>query len=442
MNRDLTVGKPSTVLWKYCLPLFGSVIFQQLYNIADSFTVGKFIGDNALAAVGNSYEITLVFIAFAFGCSVGCSVIVSRFFGSGNLKDMKTAVSTSLIASGAVCALLMTLGYVFCDDLLRLINTPENILADSAGYLDIYIYSLPFVFFYNIATGIFSALGDSKTPFFFLAASSLSNIAADILFVTVFDMGIPGVAWATFICQGISCILSLIFVRKRLLKITVTGKIPLFSFGIFRMIAAIAVPSIIQQSFVSVGNVIVQSIVNIFGASVIAGFSAATKLNSLAVTSYVTVSNGISNYTSQNLGAGKPERIRQGFSAGMKMVWLIALPFCFIYFFAGRYLSLIFISDPDGTAMQTSAEFLRWVSPFYFFVAAKLVSDSIMRGTGRMRQFMTSTFADLILRVLLSYVLAVTLKFGITGVFISWPIGWVISSIISILFYRKDKNSL
>ena len=195
MNKDLTSGKPSSVLWKFCLPLFGSIIFQQLYNIADSFVAGKFIGNDALAAVGNSYEITLIFIAFAFGCNIGCSVVVSNFFGAKKYGEMKTSVYTSLIAGGVLCGVLMLFGSIFCGGLLRLINTPENIFADSKLYLDIYIYGLPFVFFYNIATGIFSALGDSKTPFVFLACSSVANIGMDILFVAAFKMGVAGVAW-------------------------------------------------------------------------------------------------------------------------------------------------------------------------------------------------------------------------------------------------------
>ena len=223
MNKDLTVGKPSSVLWKFCLPLFGSIIFQQLYNIADSFVAGKFIGENALAAVGNSYEITLIFIAFAFGSNIGCSVIVSQLFGAKKYTQLKTAVYTTLIASAVICIVLMSIGLIFCTELLHLINTPENILEDSKSYLDIYILGMPFLFFYNVATGIFSALGDSKTPFIFLMISSLSNIGIDILFVTVlspvFSRGVDGVAWATFLCQGVSCILAVIFVFKRLKKI-------------------------------------------------------------------------------------------------------------------------------------------------------------------------------------------------------------------------------
>ena len=224
MNKDLTVGKPNKVLWMFCLPLFGSIIFQQLYNIADSFVAGKFISNDALAAVGNSYEITLIFIAFAFGCNIGCSVIVSQLFGAKKYKELKTAVYTTLIASGVLCVVLMTIGMLFSESLLGLINTPSHIMADSKLYLDIYIMGLPFVFYYNVATGIFSALGDSKTPFIFLACSSVSNIAVDILFVAAFHMGVAGVAWATFLCQGISCILAIVVVFKRFAKIETQGK--------------------------------------------------------------------------------------------------------------------------------------------------------------------------------------------------------------------------
>ncbi len=254
MNQDLTVGKSSKVLWKFCLPLFGSILFQQLYNIADSFVAGKFVGENALAAVGNSYEITLIFIAFAFGCNIGCSVIVSQLFGGKKYAELKTAVYTTLIAGGALCAALMVVGALFCPQLLQLIHTPENVFADSKLYLDIYILGLPFVFYYNIATGIFSALGDSKTPFWFLACSSVANIAVDILFVTAFHMGVAGVAWATFLCQGISCILAVVFVFLRLAKIKTDMRPKVFSWKLLGKIAAVAVPSILQQSFISVGN--------------------------------------------------------------------------------------------------------------------------------------------------------------------------------------------
>ena len=434
MNKDLTVGRPASVLWRFCLPLFGSIIFQQLYNIADSWVAGRFVSQNALAAVGNSYEITMIFIAFAFGCNIGCSVIVSQLFGAKNYRDMKTAVYTSMIASGVLCLALMLVGILGCDALLRLIRTPQEVFADSALYLDIYVWGLPFVFFYNISTGIFSALGDSKTPFIFLAVSSLSNIGMDILFVTAFQMGVAGVAWATFICQGVSCVLALATVAGRLRKIPVTGKVKRFSGWLLRRLAVIAVPSILQQSFISVGNLLIQSVINGFGTEVMAGYSAAVKLNNLVVTSFTTLGNGVSNYAAQNLGAHKLDRIKDGFRAALKLVWILCLPLAVLYFTCGRALMGFFLDAPTELALHSGITFLRILSPFYFVVSAKLVADGILRGAGMMRQFMTATFTDLILRVVLAFVLSAT-ALGSTGIWCAWPIGWTVATVLSILFY-------
>lgn len=434
MEKDLTVGNPQTVLWKFCLPLFGSIVFQQLYNIADSLVAGKFVGENALAAVSNSYEITLIFIAFAFGCNIGCSVIVSQLFGAKKFADMKTAVHTALIASAAVCAALMIVGLGLGSSLLLAINTPENAMADSLLYLNIYVYGLPFVFFYNVATGIFSALGDSKTPFIFLACSSTSNILVDIFFVTALDMGVAGVAWATFLCQGVSCVLAVWVVFRRLARISADGPSKVFSWALFKKIAVIAVPSILQQSFISIGNIMIQGVINSFGTGVMAGYGAAVKLNNLVITSFTTLGNGISNYAAQNIGANKLHRVPEGFRAGLRLVWSLCVPLILLYFFAGRYLIGFFIDNPTETAVTTGIQFLRVLSPFYFVVSAKLVTDGILRGSSLMGQFMAATFTDLILRVLLAYVLSGVLSSAL-GIWCAWPIGWTGGAILSLLFY-------
>ena len=439
MNQDLTVGKPDAVLRRFCLPLFASVIFQQLYNIADSWVAGRFIGQNALAAVGNSYEITLIFIAFAFGCNMGCSVTVSGFFGAKDYNRMKSAVYTAMLATGIVCACMMVSGLVFSDSLLQWIKTPEEVLAGSTQYLDIYLWGLPFLFFYNLSTGIFSALGDSRTPFVFLVISSLSNIVLDVLFVTAFQMGVSGVAWATFLCQGVSCVLAVITVLKRLRKFKSVGSAKWFDWMILKKFVSIAIPSTLQQSFISVGNIIIQSIINGFGTEVMAGYSGAIKLNNLVITSFTTLGNGMSNYTAQNLGAEKLDRIGDGFKAGLRLVWILCLPFAFAYFFFGRNLMEFFLKEPTQAALSSGFAFLRIVSPFYFVVAAKLVTDGILRGSGRMGQFMTATFTDLILRVILAFAFSGTALKSI-GIWCAWPVGWTVATVMSLCYYRKNPH--
>lgn len=432
---DLTIGNPRTVLWKFCLPLFASIIFQQLYNIADSLVAGKFIGENALAAVGNSYEITLIFIAFATGCNMACSVITSQLFGAKNYRDMKTAIYTSMIASGVLCVVLMILGILGADAILNLMNTPAEIYADSKLYMDIYIWGLPFLFFYNIATGIFSAMGDSKTPFIFLASSSTVNIGVNILFVTALDMGVAGVAWATFLCQGVSCILAVVTVLKRLSYIKTEESPVLFDRRIFRKFAAIAVPSILQQSSISIGNVIIQSAINGCGVAVTAGYAAAIKLNNLVITAFTTLGNGVSNFTAQNIGADKMERVREGHKAGIKMVWIICVPLVAVYLLGADLLVRFFIDAPTSLALASGTEFLYIVAPFYFLISVKLVTDGVLRGAGKMKQFVIATTLDLILRVVLVQVLVI--PFGYRGIWCSWPIGWGLGTTLSLIFYRR-----
>ena len=437
MNKDLTVGRPEEVLWKFSLPLLGSIVFQQLYNIADSLVAGKFVGETALAAVGNSYEITLIYLAFGFGCNIGCSVIVSQLFGARNWTDMKTAVRTTYLSSAALCAVLMLIGFVFAPQMLQLINTPAEIFDGSLLYLNIYTAGLIFLFFYNITTGIFSAMGDSRTPFLFLAFSSVANIFVDMLFVIAFHMGIAGVVWATFLCQSVSCILSVYYLMKRLKTIHTEENPKWFSLPIFKKLVVIAVPSILQQSFVSFGNIIIQGLINSFGASITAGYAAAIKLNNLVITSFTTLGNGMSNFTAQNYGAGKIDRIRQGCRAGIKMIWILCVPVVLLYLLAGRGAVHLFMDKSTGLAMDTGVQFLRIVVPFYFVVSVKLISDGVLRGTGCMKQFMIDTFADLILRVGFAVVLASGI--GVVGIWCAWPVGWIIGTLLSVYFYKTCK---
>ena len=275
---------------------------------------------------------------------------------------------------------------------MRMIRTPDNIFSDGALYLRIYVGGLIFLFLYNVATGIFTALGDSKTPLYFLIGSSLGNIALDTWFVAGFHWGVAGVAWATFIAQGIACILALLTLVRRLRQVGTKEAFALFSWSMLKKISLIAVPSILQQSFVSVGNIFIQSLVNSFGSSVIAGYSAAIKLNT----------------------------------------------FFIAFFIFGQNMIQLFMSgDASAVAMNTGISFLKIVAPFYFVISVKLVIDGMLRGAGAMVSFMAATFADLILRVILSYILAS--YFEVTGIWMSWPIGWSIATLMSVLFYLRGK---
>ena len=437
MNKDLTVGEPRKILWQFALPMFISVIFQQLYNIADSVIVGNFAmhGEDALAAVGASYPITMIFMAIALGCNTGCAVVISQLFGAKKYREMKTAVSTTLLASFVISIVLTVCGLLFSRGMLKMISTPENIFADADVYLKIYIGGFIFLFFYNVVTGIFTSLGDSKTPLYFLIGSSVSNIILDYVFVAMFHWDVAGVAWATFVCQGIACVLALFTLQKRLKSIEVGEKAESFSWPMLKKVMAFAIPSILQQSFVSVGNIFVQNLINSFGSSVIAGYSAAIKINTFAVTCFSTTGNAVSSFTAQNVGAGYYDRVKQGLKSGLLMGLIIGIPFFVSGFFGGGILIKLFMKEQSTVALETGVQFLKIVAPFYFVIPMKLITDGLLRGSGAMRYFMISTFSDLILRVALGYILAV--PFGTTGIWMSWPIGWTIGTVLSLWFYKK-----
>ena len=443
MEIDMTTGKPAKKLWAFSLPMLFSVMFQQLYNIIDSVVAGKFAGKDALAAVGASYPLTMLFLAFATGANIGCSVIVSQYFGAKKYEQMKTGIYTSLISISVLSVILTVAGNICCNQLIRLLKTPESIFSDSALYLRIYIWGLFFLFLYNITTGIFTAMGDSRTPLYFLIASSVANMVLDYLFVARFHMGVAGVAWATFLCQGAAAVLSVIVLLRRIHQYSDENekKRIYFSFPMLKKIGLVAIPSILQQSFISIGNLFIQWEVNSYDTNVIAAYTSAVKLNTFVLTSLTTLANGLSSYTAQNMGAKKPERIPMGFRVSVVMVMVVCIPIVFLYCVFGTQMIGIFLDAKEqiDAVVKEGVRFLRIVSPFYFVVALKLMADGVLRGSGGMRCFMISTFTDLILRVILSYLFSVVCGLGSLGIWLSWPVGWVAGAMLALWFYKSGR---
>ncbi|WP_346868515.1 MULTISPECIES: MATE family efflux transporter [unclassified Clostridium] len=433
---DMTIGNPFKILWTFSLPMLLSSLFQQLYNIVDSIVAGKFIGVNALAAVGASYPITALFIAVAVGSSMGCSVVVAQIFGSKKYTTMKSAISTAIISLTSLSIILTILGSIFCKPLMRLLHTPENIFSDSALYLQIYISGIIFLFLYNAATAIFNGLGDSKTPLYLLIFSSIFNIILDLVFVITFKMGVSGVALATFIAQGLSSILAIVCLIMRLRKIEVTEKYPYFSSYILKRISRIAIPSIMQQSFISVGQICVQGLVNSYGAIVVAGYSAAFRVHTIALTSMSTMSSALSSFTAQNIGAKKISRVREGYKAAVAITLSICGGILILFLILAPKLIGLFVDSSESIdVINVGTEFLRTLAPFYLVVGLKMVCDGVLRGAGAMKDFMFATFSDLILRVALSFILASII--GYSGIWWAFPLGWIIGTALSVYFYYK-----
>lgn len=437
MITDMTSGKPWKVLLSFSLPILLSSVFQQLYNIIDSIIAGRCINEDALAAVGASYPITAIFMAFAMGSSMGGSVVISQLFGARKITDMKTAVNTLYISLIVLSGILTLFGVFFCRQMLALLGTPLNIIDDSADYLNIYTLSLVFVFLYNATNSTFAALGDSKTSLILLIFSSVGNVLLDLLFVNGFGMGVYSLALATLIAQGLAAISATVILVSRLKKLQTEQKPQRFSSLMLGKISRMAIPAILQHSFVSVGNLFIQSIINSFGQSaIIAGYSSAIKINTFSLTSFSSFASGLSNFTAQNVGAGKPERVKQGFKTALLISEVITVAVIAVVLLLRNQIIGIFIEDPSPLALSTGTNFLLITSPFYVAVCAKLVSDSVIRGAGAVSCFMISTFADLLVRVGLAYLFSATWG-TVTGVWWSWPFGWVLGAGLALGFYFK-----
>ncbi|MGN1031267.1 MAG: MATE family efflux transporter, partial [Butyricicoccaceae bacterium] len=320
--------------------------------------------------------------------------------------------------------------------LLTVISTPENIFADSAQSLRIYICGLIFLFLYNAATSIYNGLGDSRTPLCFLIFSSVLNVLLDLLFVSRLGMGVAGLAWATFIAQGISALLATGTLIVRVRRIPTRGRIEVWNRGLLLSMMVVAIPSICQQSFVSIGVFLVQGIVNSFGSDTVAAFSAALKVSTFALMVMNTLPNSLSNFASQNIGARELDRVRQGLHISIVIAEIVILSVNVLFFCAADRILSLFIPASQGTeVIQIGVRFLHTLCPFYFLIGVKNCCDSVLRGGGAMKAFMATTFSDLLLRIAFSYAFAGAL--GFSAICWAYPVGWIVGTALSIWFYRR-----
>ena len=330
--------------------------------------------------------------------------------------------------------MLTLVGVLFSGVFMQWVQTPANIFDDGCLYLMIYTGGFVFLFLYNIVTGVFNSLGDSKTPLYLLIASSVGNVILDCILIIPLQMGVAGAAWATFAAQGAACVLALLLLFRRVKSMNIQGG-KYFSGRALVEICKVAVPSVLQQSFISVGNLFIQYMVNGYGSSIVAGYSAAIKLNTFAITCFTTIGNGMSGFTAQNIGADKPERIKKGFRSSMFFSLVTAAVFFLLFFLLSEpLLSLFMNGDSSRLAMDTGVDFLRIASPFYFVVCIKLLCDGVLRGSESMGCFMAATFTDLILRVVLAAILSNAMG-EVRGIWLSWPGAWIAGTIMSVVFY-------
>lgn len=431
----LTQESPLRALLTFSFPMMMGNLFQQFYTMTDSIIVGRFIGEAALAAVGASAALTAVFIAIAVGGGAGALVITSNAFGRKDFTLVKESISTSLISFLILSLILAAAGYAFSERIMSLLNTPENIKDDAVLYLRIYFLGLPFLFMYNILSSVFNSLGKSRIPLFLLIFSSLLNIVLDIAAVTALGMGIAGAAWATLLSQALSAVLSFIILLKTL-KVMDGRRKRLFSSSIFSSMTKIALPSIIQQTTINFGMMLVQSVVNTFGSEVLAGYSASIRIDNIVTVPLSAVGNAMSPYTAQNIGAGKQERINTGWKSALAIILSFSILICIILqTFNTEIISLFLGADGSAAAYRTGEEYLSYLGWFYGILGFAFVTGGVLRGMGKMASFTAASIANLSLRVIGAMVFA-----PLYGVEIVWyvvPLGWILYFSICYVSYRR-----
>lgn len=440
MVKDMTKGNSAKILFYFAIPMILGNMFQQLYNIIDSIIVGNFVGAEALAAIGVSYPITFICITIANGAGIGCGVIISQYFGGKQITKMKSSIYTSIISIGIAGLILTIIGIIFVKKILLFMNTPYNIINDAEAYLRIYFIGVVFLFIYNISNSAFNALGNSKTPLIFLIGSSILNVILDLIFVTKFNMEVKGAAYATLIAMCISAVLSCIYLLIKVQKIEENAikKAKIFDINILKDMSKIAFPSILQQSIVSIGNLLVQSLINSFGSVVIAGYTAAAKIDSITILPMVSMSNSVSTFTAQNIGAKKDERIKSGYKAAILMIGIFCVFAASMLFIFGNNIVGMFVDgESNKDVINVGVNYMRIVSSCYFLMGLMVITNGILRAAGDMKFFLGSTIINLGVRVCMSYTIA---QFtGVNGIWYAIPLGWVCASIFSVLRYKSGK---
>ncbi|MDO5775596.1 MAG: MATE family efflux transporter [Eubacteriales bacterium] len=436
MTKDeyLITDAPLKALSIFALPMILGSFFQQVYNMADSIIVGRFVGSSALAAVGACAALTNVFICVALGAGVGAGVLVSRAFGSRSYGKMKTIVSTSLISFLILSGILGVIGYLLSRPMMQLLQTPSDILDTAVLYLKIYFLGFPFLFMYNILSNMFTSIGESRVPLALLIFSSLLNIFMDLWMVVNLGMGVFGVALATLISQGISAIMSLLIFLRRMKRYE--GAFVLFETKELTSMLDIAVPSILQQSTVSIGMMIVQAVVNPFGTQALAGYSATMRVENVFSLMFVSIGNAVSPFVSQNLGAKKEERIRQGYHAALIMdVFFAILAFIIIENLHTQIAGLFLGKDGTELAYSVSCGYMKWLGYFFIFMGIKMATDGVLIGLGIMRPFLIANMVNLGIRLTVALVFAP--RYGIEFVWLAVPLGWLANFLVSYFSLRK-----
>ncbi|MBO6014662.1 MAG: MATE family efflux transporter [Oscillospiraceae bacterium] len=451
---DMTNGNPMRLLLMFALPLMLSSLFQQFYNIVDMLVVGNNIGSSALAAISTSMPVANLFLAAAMGISVGSAVVISQYFGARQISNVKTTINTVLSFAVMAGIVLMIAGVVLSRSVLRLVNCPEEILNDAATYLRIYFLGTVFLFLYNGLNSSYNALGNSMTPLYFLIFSSLLNVALDLVFVIAFRWGVAGAAAATAIAQAVAATLSFFNMRRMLTRLKAPAenpedpasggsedeKVKIFDSRVLKTTMRIALPNAAQSVLVSFSIVIIQSAINMFGPAVMAGISAAARVDSLATMPLMTLGNSFGTYAGQNIGAGRIDRIKSGMRSAILMIVSVgAVLFIVLQLFAAKLIGVFVDHQDPGFAemVAVGSQYVRVIACFAVIFGVFMLLVAMLRGTGDMWAFLSAIMANFVIRVVMALFLSPI--YGPKMIWWGTVIGWIVGTIIAGTRYFSGK---
>ncbi len=434
--KDLTSGHEGKLIFNFAAPMLIGNIFQQLFSVVDSIVVGKFIGKEALAAVGASFPVIFIMVSMIIGLVMGTTVVISQYFGAKDLVKVKRAVDTMYIYSAIFGAIATIVGILISEPLLRLINLPEEIIPQAVLYLKIYLSGILIFFGFNGTSAVLRGLGDSKTPLYFLIVATIANIILVVLFVGIFKWGVAGAAYATLLANAIAFALAIWWLNKthKIIRIAIRGLH--FDRETFQQSLRIGLPTGIQQTLVALGGIALLDIVNKFGTDVIAGYSVASRLDSLALIPAMSFSQALSTFVGQNIGANKPERIRAGLRATIRMSGIVTIITTVFIIFSGHIIMAMFTNDSE--VIRLGDQYLTIVSLFYITFTMMFIYNGVTRGAG-------DTFWPMLFSILSLWIIRIPFawffsgRIGAPGIWWSIPAGWTVGFILSYFYYKTGR---
>lgn len=440
MYRDLTKGNITKTIILFVLPMMAGNLLQQFYNIADTLIVGRFLGSNALAAVGSAYTLMTFLTSILLGLSMGAGALFSIYQGQGDTQRLKAAVLHAFGLIFVIAAVLNIGVYLFIDPIMAFLHVPEQVYALMRDYLWIIFAGVGAAFLYNFFAGLLRAMGNSSVPLIFLGISACLNIGLDLLFVLVFGWGVKGAAGATVIAQYAAGLGITLYAVIRCKNFLPTRSDMRWNGHILREICSLSILTCIQQSVMNFGILLVQGLVNSFGPVIMAAFAAAVKIDSFAYMPVQDFGNAFSTFVAQNYGAGKEERIRIGIKKSVQLTFLFCLFVSAVVVLFARPLMLLFVQPQETEILAEGVKYLRVVACFYWGIGCLFLLYGFYRAVKRPGMSVVLTVISLGMRVLLAYLLSAFV--GVIGIWAAIPVGWILADVTGLIYYRRRKQDL